>query len=284
MMKYRDHSPRLTKRPLQTSPERGSNTQPPEQPDATRVTHAKSDEPLINVHDKTSRIDDFKEALEIITRWITTRFLPKVRSFVVTLFSRSRVFTAKAAKRIRRQNRTIRLSKPTVKNLLVIGVIFAGGFFVAQRFSSEPESPAALTIDQKVGNNGPIGGTTPDYETVLPEGQTIESLGGWTRVSPPDRNPVFAYVDTIERVKVTVSQQPLPADFSNDPDKDVKDLALDFNAKERVVADDATIYFVGTSTKGPQSVILAKGRTLVLIKSPVQIKNDVWSGYIATLK
>jgi hypothetical protein len=95
---------------------------------------------------------------------------------------------------------------------------------------------------------------------------------------------VFAYIDTLNRIQITVSQQPLPTDFSSNPDEDIKEMALDFNAKERVVADDATVYFVGTSTKGPQSVITTKNNLLILIKSPVQIKNEQWSRYIADLK
>ena len=65
---------------------------------------------------------------------------------------------------------------------------------------------AAITINilskNAANSEAPAPGTTsevteadkkalvPYYETLLPEGKTIESLGGWTRVSPPDRNAV----------------------------------------------------------------------------------------------
>lgn len=284
-MKYRNHSLRYEKRPSLAKPERALNNQSvtPE-PEEAHIISTNTDEPLINVHDAPSRFDEFKENIGAISHLIVASVVPKIKHLTSKLFSRVRPLAIAAAKKIYVSIRTFRLTKSSAKKVLIIALICIVGFLIMQRFLPKQKSPTALTIDEKIAQNGPVGGTTPNYQTLLPRGKTIEQLGGWTRVSPPDRNPVFAYVDTVSRVQVTVSQQPLPEDFSTDPDQEVKDLAHDFNAKERVVADDATIYFVGTSTKGPQSVILAKGRTLVLIKSPVQIKNDIWSAYIATLK
>lgn len=286
-MKYRDHSLRYTKRPQPATPERASNRQQQEtipEPDEAHIIRTNTDEPLINVHDIPSRIDEFKETVGAIAHGIVASVVPKIKHRATKIFSRLRFFAKQTANRIYVSIRTFRISKANAKKVLLISFIFVGGFLVIQRLLPKDTSPAALTLDEQVAENGPIGGTTPNYTTLVPEGKTIEALGGWTRVSPPNRDPVFAYVDTVGRIPVNVSQQPLPKDFSTDPDQEVKDLAYDFNAKERVVANDATVYFVGVSAKGPQYIIALKNKTLILITSPVQIKNDVWSAYIATLK
>lgn len=129
---------------------------------------------------------------------------------------------------------------------------------------------------------GPLEKGNPDYETLLPEGKTIESYGGWTRVSPPNRNPVYAYSDTLNNVPITVSQQPLPDDFKEDSKSQVQQLAAGYAANNELNVPGASAY-VGTSAKGPQSVIVLKNRLLILIKASAQIPNSEWEKYIQSL-
>ena len=128
---------------------------------------------------------------------------------------------------------------------------------------------------------------SPDYTTLLPEGKTVESLGGWTRVSPPDRNPVFAYLDTLDGKPINVSQQPLPPELKDDKgrqdDSQITQLSQGYNANDKVIAGRTTIY-IGTSAKGPQSIIFGKNNLLILIKSSVSLTNDQWIGYVNSLK
>lgn len=123
---------------------------------------------------------------------------------------------------------------------------------------------------------------TPEYTTILPEGKTIEQLGGWTRVSPPDRNPVFAYVDTINGKAINVSQQPLPPEFKEDTNSQIEQLASGYKATEKITVGEVTV-FIGTSAKGPQSVIFTKNNLLILIKSSVPLSEDEWASYVKTL-
>lgn len=132
----------------------------------------------------------------------------------------------------------------------------------------------------------PIGGTlqkgTPEYDTVLPAGKEIKDYGGWTRVSPPNRDPVFAYVDKIGAVPINVSQQPLPKELSEQPETQVEQLARGYAANRRLSAGNA-IVFVGTSAKGPQSLIVVKGKLLILIKASAAIPDAEWQKYIQSL-
>ena len=123
---------------------------------------------------------------------------------------------------------------------------------------------------------------TPTFRTLLPAGKTIKDFGGWTKVSPPNRDPVYAYVDKIGAIPINVSQQPLPDDFANNKNEKVEQLALAYAADKKLNVGDA-IAFIGTSAKGPQSVILAKNNLLILIKASAAIPNAEWEKYIKSL-
>ena len=104
----------------------------------------------------------------------------------------------------------------------------------------------------------------------------------WQRVSPPQNDPVFAYSSSISNVAITVSQQSLPASLKNNTSTQIADLAKAYNATESIISGDTTVY-IGTSTKGPQSVIFTKKDLLVLIKSAKKIHTKAWARYIGTL-
>ncbi len=124
---------------------------------------------------------------------------------------------------------------------------------------------------------------TPEYQTITPKGKTIDDLGGWKLISPPKSDPVFAYTDTIDAVPISTSEQPLPKSFIEDIDGQVSELAKKFNATTKLTAGSTTVY-IGTSSKGPQSVIFTKNGLLILIKSEKVIKDASWTAYISSLQ
>lgn len=137
---------------------------------------------------------------------------------------------------------------------------------------------------QHVNNVKPSPHTeTPNYQTILPSGKKIADLGGWERISPAGKDPVFAYADTIAGVPVSVSEQPLPDSFKGDVAGQVSQLATSYNATDSLDAGGVKVY-VGTSTKGPQSVIFTKNNLLVLIKSQQKISDPSWIAYVKSLQ
>lgn len=175
--------------------------------------------------------------------------------------------------------RGLRLAKR--RPLLVGGVacaLLVAGYGVMSYTNARP-STATQTADPLHG----LQRGTPDYRTLLPKDKTTESLGGWVRVSPADRNPVYAYVDQIGTTSISVSQQPLPDTFKDDTHKQVEELAKSYSASEKIEVGGTPVY-IGTSTKGPQSVIFTKDKLLILIKSTTHIENDQWQSYIASLR
>ena len=122
----------------------------------------------------------------------------------------------------------------------------------------------------------------PAYKTILPQNKTIKTLGGWERVSPPGAAPVFAYADTINDISISVTEQPLPDSFKSKTSEKVAELAESYSATDELEATNTKVY-IGTSAKGPQSVIFVKKNLLVLIKSQNRIDNKLWITYINSL-
>lgn len=163
----------------------------------------------------------------------------------------------------RRQKRLVIIS---VSIVLIIAI---GSAVVLWRLNNPAQNSSQAT-------------SQPTFQTLLPSNTSINQLGGWQRVSPPNNDPVFAFVDTIQGISVTVSQQPIPSSFKNNIDTSVAELAKSYNATTELTAGNTKVY-IGTSYSGPQSVIFVKNGLLVLIKSEKKIADDDWIKYIQSL-
>ncbi len=162
---------------------------------------------------------------------------------------------------------------PSKKQLIIAGgaiALIVIGLFVWGRLA-ETRHPLANQSND-----------APGYQTISPEGRSIEQLGGWRRVSPPNEQPVYAFEDTIGSVSISVSQQPLPSSFESNTNAKIAELAKSYNATNKLTVDN-TIVYIGTSAQGPQSVIFTKDGLLILIKSQAIIDDQAWKQYIAGL-
>ena len=142
---------------------------------------------------------------------------------------------------------------------------------------------AAILVIRGQGNaNNSNASSKPSFQTVLPSGKSIDQLGGWKRVSPPENDPVFAYADKIGNIPIGVSEQPLPKSFEGNTEAKVAELAKKFNATSELDAN-GTKFYVGTSAKGPQSAILAKNNLLIFIKTQKKVTDKAWVEYVTSL-
>ena len=123
---------------------------------------------------------------------------------------------------------------------------------------------------------------TPNYPTILPAGKNILTLGGWTRISPPNKSPVYVYADKIDSVQIDVSEQPLPANLQNNTDFQIAQLAQSFGATDKFTINGTTVY-IGTASSNEQSVIFYEKDLLILIKSASILTNNQWATYINSL-
>ena len=183
-------------------------------------------------------------------------------------------------------NKLAKITNLTRKEMSVIIIATIIAIVLLFIFFPKPKETAQTTAsvnDKSSSKAGVLTKGTPTYKTLLPSGKTIKELGGWTRVSPSNVAPAYAYVDKIGNVPINVSQQQLPEEFKDDNSDQIETLASDFKATEKITVGNTTVY-IGTSAKGPQSIIFNKDNLLILIKSSVQISSDKWAEYINSLQ
>lgn len=186
----------------------------------------------------------------------------------------------KARSQIRAVLRRLRLPKWLRKVYVLISCVLIVGLvsmFIYQRLTSTPSQ----NKESKSFTSGKLEKGTPTYSTLLPDGKTIESLGGWTRVSPGTTNPVYAFSDKVEGVPIIVSEQPLPDPLAK-PGA-LEEFAKSYSADHKVTVEGVTV-FIGTSGKGPQSAVLAKNNLLILIKTDSKLTDTQWANYVGSLK
>jgi hypothetical protein len=136
---------------------------------------------------------------------------------------------------------------------------------------------------EKTGNTGVLGTASqkPTFEYSLPTGAGHEVKAESVRYDA--QRKVVNFTDSIGGVTITISQQPLPDKFKENTDEEVKKLAESFSANEVLSTANPTAY-LGTSAKGPQTVIFSKKGLLVFIQSTKEIDNHDWAEYITNLQ
>lgn len=166
----------------------------------------------------------------------------------------------------------IRVAQPKNKRLFTIALtmLIVGFAFLGVGIYQVHSSRAEETNNQ------------PNFKPVLPEGKTISTLGGWQKLTTPNSDVFYVYVDTISGVTVNVSQQLLPGKFKGDVANKMLEMARAYNANIKLDADDTRVY-IGTSAKGPQSVLFTKNGVLVLAKSWSTIPDADWVAYVKSL-
>lgn len=121
----------------------------------------------------------------------------------------------------------------------------------------------------------------PDFATLYPADKTIEQLGGFTRVSPPDSAPAYAFADAVENIKIKLTQQQLPDALKTSP-TGVEDLAKRYNATKLLQVDNTNVY-LGKSEKGPQTAIFTKDGLLVFVVAEKELSEIQWVRYVTNL-
>ena len=119
----------------------------------------------------------------------------------------------------------------------------------------------------------------PDFGTIKPT--TIDNQA--TDIKYDGTKKVASFNDVIENVPITVSQQPLPSSFQEDPTAKVAELAKQINANDKISTSDVTAYS-GISAKGPQTVVFTKNDLLIFIYADKKINTLTWSKYIESMR
>jgi len=177
------------------------------------------------------------------------------------------------------------------KQTFVMVAIFGSVLFIGNNILSNDKSPGevngansdrvARSSNQESGDLVTVNDTA--FDMIFPSGKSAADFKV-VRVSPPDNDPAYAYVDTLSGTPLNISQQQMPESIRGDVETGLKDLAVSFNANDTIIIDDYTIYYgYSESTGGVQSLIFVKNELLVFISSPGGMSDDVWANYISRL-
>lgn len=155
----------------------------------------------------------------------------------------------------------------TVTGFIVVSLI---GFTVFSKLSSKKSDDGKGVLAQTAQK--------PEFDTVIPKDN--EETNSKIRYDPERK--VASFTDKIGATDITVSQQELPENLKKNTDEEVEKLAKGFSATEVIVESNPKAY-LGTSAKGPQTVIFHKNGLLVFIFSQKSIEKSVWAEYITKL-
>ncbi len=157
--------------------------------------------------------------------------------------------------------------------LVVVLVAVLGSFVL---FGDTKNNPAADTKDV-LGKQT----VTIDFKPLLPNGSESETSAHKTAVDGQNR-PIYTFTDKIGITDLTVTEQPLPEKLKTNTDSELEKMAKDLYLTEVINASNPKAY-MGTSIKGPQTVIFTKNGLLVFVQSQAKIDKDQWSDYITRL-
>lgn len=170
-----------------------------------------------------------------------------------------------------------------VKLVIVVLVIVGLGLWLKPHlFPSSAHSAGGSSSGSQTAAKLTKG--TPTFRTFVPEGKSIDSYGGWTRVSPSSSAAVYAYSDTLSGTALIVSQQELPTNFKSDTAAKIKQLQSDqgYATQHTILVDGMSVY-IGVSEKSYQSTIFSRDGILVLITSYRTINDTAIGNYIKAL-
>lgn len=139
-------------------------------------------------------------------------------------------------------------------------------------------------LGDSTGNNSAVLEDLPretprGFDLLFPRGLNEDSFE-IVRISPDGNSPSYTYVDTVpdSTTKVSVTQQEIPKDFN------LQETATNFQATNIIKVDNVEIYHGYTEKTNVQSLILTKNNLLIFIRSSQKMPDEIWAGYVASLR
>jgi hypothetical protein len=119
----------------------------------------------------------------------------------------------------------------------------------------------------------------PEYKVLEPT--VSEGAERDVRYDPERR--VASFTDYIGTEQVTISMQPLPQAFEEDPIVHVEKLAKEFNATDKI-AESNPVAFTGKNDNGVQTTLFSKNGLLVFILAQREVDRQDLAAYITALE
>jgi hypothetical protein len=119
--------------------------------------------------------------------------------------------------------------------------------------------------------------TTPDYQPLLPSDDTLTSK------NYDGKRNMVSYTTTFSGARVTVSEQALPKNFTNDPAALLRS-ADSINAKHRVDSARGAVFVATNDVAGDQIAIFADKEVLGFIHTDHKMDDTFWKSFVEQMK
>lgn len=148
------------------------------------------------------------------------------------------------------------------------------------------DSPLKASELKKEVTTGTISTEAPEFKSYTPSSKQIEDLGGWRKLTPPNKNskPAYVFLDSLSGVNFRVTQQEIPASIRNDPQKGLGEISQAQTGTRPVPMEDGSTLYISTTDNGSQSMLVIKGEVLISITSSGILSDDQWKQYITELQ
>lgn len=148
--------------------------------------------------------------------------------------------------------------------LLIAGAIIAG----VKHFQ---KSPSVYSTNNEI------------QQTTLPSGEQAAGKVK-TQASYEQQKSVVSNMDKIAGIGVTVSRQPLPETFKEQPEQEVEKLAQSFKANKVIEAKGTKAFYGISSEDGSQTVVLTKKGLLIFIRAQKELDKEALTQYLIDFK
>jgi hypothetical protein len=236
--------------------------------------------------------DKAKDAAQSVARTTAkrTKILTRITGRRVKSLS---AVTATEAKKLKNLKN---LKKPQIKRpakldikraalLVPVFVVVAGVVVVIKQRNNGQQAVKSAVASQSAGEGSSLPrNQTPEFDTVLPKGKTAEQLGGFARISPGDKDPVYGFADTYQGYLINITQQKMPSTFKGNEEAKLEEIAKSYQANSIIQIDENRVYHGYAQNAKVQSLIFIKNDLLIFIRSPQKLSDEAWASYIIALE
>jgi hypothetical protein len=171
-----------------------------------------------------------------------------------------------------------RISAVIIIALLCIAGGWLGYHYINQaRLNHRIEEAAHAAADADIPKL-----TKPNFTPLVPSNQPNFSSVGQEAAFDATKD-VYSYQDSLDGTQFTLSQQPVPANFSSAKDA-VQSVAKSLSASTALITKTGTAYLATDSQSNSQIIVYTVDDLLIFIQSPFTHPGSDWVNFLNTLK
>lgn len=171
---------------------------------------------------------------------------------------------------VKKSDAPLSLRRRILRPVLILPLLLAAGSFVIFTPASGTEKAPATAVSAAER-------TEPDYRPLVPSAEKASA----TRYDA--KRNLVSYTTTFSGVRITVSQQAVPANFKKDSESMVK-AADSIGAKQRIETARGALYIATNEEVGNQLAVFTEQNVLLFIHTDRKLDDMSWKSFIELLQ